>query len=243
MYEFNERVRYSETDENENATILSVVNYLQDCSTFHSTEVGLTVDYLREMHRAWLLSYWDIYIDRMPKLCERITIGTCPHAFRGVLAHRNFWIKDASAAYILRADSLWFCYDTERMRPAKITDDMLAPFGEMEDKLQLSASERKINEPEALTDAAPLVVQPHHIDSNHHVNNAQYIAIADEVLTEAGDGKQRFSAGRIRAEYRKAAVLGDTMLPKYGTSPDGGMIVSLQSPDGDVYCNVEFIRS
>ena len=243
MYEFNERVRYSETDENENATILSVVNYLQDCSTFHSTAVGLTVDYLREMHRAWLLSYWDIYIDRMPKLCERITIGTCPHAFRGVLAHRNFWIKDASAAYILRADSLWFCYDTERMRPAKITDDMLAPVGEMEDKLQLPASERKINEPEALTDAAPLVVQPHHIDSNHHVNNAQYIAIADEVLTETGDGKQRFNAGRIRAEYRKAAVLGDTMLPKYGTSPDGGMIVSLQSPDGDVYCNVEFIRS
>ena len=65
MYEFNERVRYSETDEHEQATILSVVNYLQDCSTFHSTEVGLTVDYLREMKRAWLLSYWDIYIERM----------------------------------------------------------------------------------------------------------------------------------------------------------------------------------
>ena len=45
MYEFNERVRYSETDEHEQATILSVVNYLQDCSTFHSTEVGFTVDY------------------------------------------------------------------------------------------------------------------------------------------------------------------------------------------------------
>lgn len=109
MYEFNERVRYSETDEHEQATILSVVNYLQDCSTFHSTEVGLTVDYLREMKRAWLLSYWDIYIERMPKLCERLTIGTCPHAFRGVLAHRNFWIKDEAGAYILRADSLWFC--------------------------------------------------------------------------------------------------------------------------------------
>ena len=243
MYEFNERVRYSETDEHEQATILSVVNYLQDCSTFHSTEVGLTVDYLREMKRAWLLSYWDIYIERMPKLCESLTIGTCPHAFRGVLAHRNFWIKHEAGAYILRADSLWFCYDTERMRPAKITEDMLTPFGEMRDVLALPASERKITEPEVLTEAAPILVQPHHIDSNHHVNNAQYIAIADEVLTEAAGGKERFHAGRIRAEYRKAAVLGDTMLPKYGSSPDGGLIVSLQSPAGEVYCNVEFIRS
>ena len=127
--------------------------------------------------------------------------------------------------------------------PAKITEDMLTPFGEMRDVLALPASERKITEPEVLTEAAPILVQPHHIDSNHHVNNAQYIAIADEVLTEAAGGKERFHAGRIRAEYRKAAVLGDTMLPKYGSSPDGGLIVSLQSPAGEVYCNVEFIRS
>ena len=202
MYEFNERVRYSETDEHEQATILSVVNYLQDCSTFHSTEVGLTVDYLREMKRAWLLSYWDIYIERMPKLCERLTIGTCPHAFRGVLAHRNFWIKDEARAYILRADSLWFCYDTERMRPAKITEDMLTPFGEMRDVLELPASERKIMEPDELTEAAPILVQPHHIDSNHHVNNAQYIAIADEVLTEAAGGQERLPGRRDQTVIR-----------------------------------------
>ena len=242
MYEFHERVRYSETDENENATILSVVNDLQDCSTFHSEEVGLTVQRLREMKRAWLLSYWDIYIDRMPRLCERITIGTSPHAYRGVLAHRNFWIKDEAGVYLLRADSLWFCYDTERMRPVKITEDMLMPFGEMQDVLQLPASERRITEPKELTEAPAILVQPHHIDSNHHVNNAQYIALADEVLTQQRGDAQHFSAGRIRAEYRKSAVLGDTMIPKYGTSEEGGIVVSLQSPAGEVYCNVEFIR-
>lgn len=242
MYEFKERVRYSETDENEQATILSLVNALQDCSTFHSTEVGLTVEHLREMKRAWLLSYWDIYIDRMPRLCERITIGTCPHAFRGVLAHRNFWIKDEEGRYLLRADSLWFCFDTERMRPAKITEDMLTPFGEMQDVLRLPASDRKITEPKELREAPAILVQPHHIDSNHHVNNAQYIALADEVLTQQRGDAQHFSAGRIRAEYRKSAVLGDTMIPKFGASEEGGMIVSLQSPAGEVYCNVEFIQ-
>ncbi len=237
LYEFKERVRYSETDEHETAAILSVVNYLQDCSTFHSTEAGQTVERLREEKRAWLLSYWDIYIERMPALCEYITIGTSPHAFRGVLAQRNFWIKDASSAYILRADSLWFCYDTERQRPAKITEDMIAPYGELRDVLKLPASERKIQEPEGLSEAEAIPVQPHHIDSNHHVNNARYIAISEEVLRQHGCIRC-FTGGRIRAEYRKAAVLGDTLFPKYGRT-EKGWIVSLQDRDGRVFCNVE----
>lgn len=241
MYEFNERVRYSETNESQTTTITALVNYLQDCSTFHSADVGLTVDHLNELHKAWLLSYWDIYIDRMPRLCEDITIGTSPHTFRGVLAHRNFWIKDTSGNYILKANSLWFCFDTERMRPVKIEDEMIAPFGEPEDVLKLPPSDRKIMEPEDMTVAPAIKVEQHHIDTNHHVNNAQYIQIADDVLTAATEGKVGFTSGRIRAEYRKAAVLGDTMIPKYGGSSDGGVIVSLQSETGDVYCNIEFL--
>ena len=236
MYEFKERVRYSETDEHEDATILSVVNYLQDCSTFHSTEAGQTVERLREEKRAWLLSYWDIYVERMPKLCEYITIGTSPHAFRGVLAQRNFWIKDADDAYLLRADSLWFCYDTERQRPTRITEDMIAPYGELRDVLGLPASERKITEPAGLAAADPIPVQPHHIDSNHHVNNARYIAIAEEILRAYGC-ISHFAGGHIRAEYRRAAVLGDTFFPKYGKT-ENGWNVSLQDSEGRAFCEV-----
>ncbi len=240
MYEFDARVRYSETDETQNITITALVNYLQDCSTFHSADVGLTVDRLNELHRAWLLSYWDIYIERMPRLNERISIGTSPHAFRGVLAHRNFWIKDSSGNYLLKADSLWFNFDTERMRPVKIEDEVIRPFGEIKDVLMLPPSDRKISEPENLTTAEAIKVEQHHIDTNHHVNNAQYIEIADEVLTKATEGKVHFTSGRIRAEYRKAAVLGDIMIPKYGLTGSGSVVVSLQNEAGDVYCNIEF---
>ncbi|SFG48246.1 acyl-[acyl-carrier-protein] thioesterase [Oribacterium sp. WCC10] len=240
MYEFDARVRYSETDETQSITITSLVNYLQDCSTFHSADVGLTVDHLNSIHRAWLLNYWDIRIERMPKLCDNITVGTSPHEFRGVLAHRNFWIKDVNGSFMLRADSLWFCFDTERMRPVKIDPEMIEPFGTIEDVLKLPVSDRKIIEPGDLTKGQPIKVEQHHIDTNHHVNNAQYIQIASDVIAASGDNSQPFTHGRIRVEYRKAAVLGDTMIPMYGKTPEGSVIVSLQSETGDVYCNLEF---
>jgi acyl-CoA thioesterase FadM len=72
------------------------------------------------------------------------------------------------------------------------------------------------------------------------VNNARYIQIADDVLTKATEGKVHFTSGRIRAEYRKAAVLGDIMIPKYGTTESGNVVLSLQNEAGEVYCNIEF---
>lgn len=78
------------------------------------------------------------------------------------------------------------------------------------------------------------------IDSNHHVNNAQYIAIANDVLANAADIRKNFTGGRIRVEYRKAAVLSDILIPKYGKTTDGALIVSLQDETGEVYCNAEF---
>ena len=43
MYEIQERVRYSEVTEKGEMSLFSVVNLLQDCSTFHSLDLGWRV--------------------------------------------------------------------------------------------------------------------------------------------------------------------------------------------------------
>ena len=143
--------------------------------------------------------------------------------------------------YLLRADSIWFCFDTERQRPLKIDEEMVSSFGELEDVLKLTAGDRKVQEPEEMVEAPAIKIEPHHIDTNHHVNNARYLQIADDVLSAVTEGKESFTSGRIRAEYRKAAVLGDIMIPMYGKSANGGIVVSLRSETGDVFCNIEFL--
>ena len=67
MYTFDSRIRYSETDETGALSLLGVINYMQDCSTFQSEDIGLGVEYLEKKKRAWLLSSWRIVIDRYPE--------------------------------------------------------------------------------------------------------------------------------------------------------------------------------
>ena len=58
IYQFDSRVRYSEVDENRRITLLSILNYFQDCSSFHSEKIGFGIDYLKEKQCAWVLSSW-----------------------------------------------------------------------------------------------------------------------------------------------------------------------------------------
>lgn len=58
MYTFDGRVRYSEVGEDGCMSLESLLNYFQDCSTFHSEDIGLGMDYLKGLGQVWLLSAW-----------------------------------------------------------------------------------------------------------------------------------------------------------------------------------------
>ena len=182
MYEIRERVRYSEVRENGKMDLFGVVNLLQDCSTFHSHDVGMSIERVLELKRAWLLSAWNIELYAFPALYEELTVGTSPHLFRGIFAYRNFWIKNQSGEYLVKADSEWFCIDTEEGRPQKITEELVAPFGEPKDELHLPPLQRKICFPEEWIEGEDFLLPREYLDTNHHMNNARYIALSEEML-------------------------------------------------------------
>ncbi len=90
---------------------------------------------------------------------------------------------------------------------------------------------RKIVLPKDCQSAEPVYGGGHHIDTNQHVNNAQYVDIARELLPE------KFTIRELRTEYKKAAVLGDVMYPKIGKTAEG-YVVSLQDAAGNVFANI-----
>ena len=66
MYELNSRVRYSETDIDAKLSLTGIMNYMQDCSTMQSEDAGVGIGYLEQEKKAWLLSSWQIMIERRP---------------------------------------------------------------------------------------------------------------------------------------------------------------------------------
>ena len=215
MYRFDSRVRYSETDERGCLSITGIMNYLQDCSTFHSEDVGGGLAYLNEHHQAWWLSSWQIVIDRYPRLGERIVMGTWPYERKGIYAYRNFTIQDLKGGYLVRANSVWFLFDTKAGRPVRVKEEDVKRYGGPEERLAMDYAPRKIALPENYEEREPVLVMKHHIDTNHHVNNAQYVEIVRELLPDD------FCITELRAEYKKAAVLGDSMIPQGCRTEEG----------------------
>ena len=97
MYSFDSRVRYSECDENGMLALVPMMNYLQDCSTFHCEAVGRGLSELRHDHLGWFVTSWLIEIDSLPRFCDTITTSTWCYAIKRLQAERCFEIRGADA--------------------------------------------------------------------------------------------------------------------------------------------------
>lgn len=245
MYTFNSRVRYSEVDKNGKLSIESLLNYFQDCSTFHSEDIGIGVAYLTEYKRVWVLAAWQIVVERYPNLSEKIIVGTAPYDFRGFLGYRNFLLQTEEGERLACANSIWTMLDTEKGKPVKPTAEMINRYL-VEEKLPMEYASRKIELIGTETELLPMPVKPQHLDTNHHVNNCRYINMAMEclVMHELSTGKQVEDTviRQLRAEYRKSAVMGDTIYPVLMDNGSDTWIVSLRDGSGNPFCNVELVR-
>ncbi len=232
MYSFNSRVRYSEVDENQELSLKGIINYLQDCSTFQSEDLKMGIDYLSRQHRAWWLSSWQIVMERYPKLGEEIVISTWPYGFKGMYGYRNFTICDKAGNYLVKANSVWFLFDLEAGRPVKVEEQDVRGYGSgQESRLDMDYADRKLSVPEECQVGEPVTVIRQHLDTNHHVNNSQYVAIARDFLPD------RDRIRELRVEYKKAAVLGDVMVPHIEEREDG-CTVALCSQEGQPFAIV-----
>lgn len=232
MYSMKSRVRYSEADSRQKMTFQALTNYLQDCCIFQSEDLGIGVDYLKEHAQAWFLASWQIVVERLPVLGEKITVKTWPYNFKGFYGYRNFTIEDAEGKIYAYADSQWIFMDLKRERPARISDKMLEEY-QMEEPFKMDYADRKIKLPEKMQEKESFQIRPEQIDTNHHVNNEQYIAMAKNYLPE------NFNIHKMRAEYRKAAVLGDKVFP-FVYADDKMYLVSLADEEQKPYAIVEF---
>lgn len=234
MYTFDSRIRYSEVDSDRKLTMVSLLNYFQDASIFHSEDLDIGVDYLKENHKVWVMTAWQIVVENCPKLCDKVKIGTFPYDFKGFMGFRNFVMTREDGEYLAKANSLWTLLDTETGKPTAATELMLERYG-LEERIPMEYAPRKILVPQGGSKQEPIMVQKHHLDTNHHVNNVQYVDMAMAYLPE------NFDILQFRAEYKKQAFLND-MLHPYVVNADGKCVVSLEDEDGKPYVIMEFSR-
>ena len=240
MYSFTSHVRYSEVDENWRLTIPALIDYLQDCSTFQSDLLGMGPEHIASTKLAWMLSAWKIEIRELPRFNDEIVVSTWATGFKGLRASRNFTVRRAGdatdAGPIVRADSSWFMFDSNKGRPVRTPENESAPYladAEKDAPLDMPAIPHVVRIEDEGEPLVPVQVTAAHLDTNHHVNNAQYVAIALEALGE------RMPAAPLTLDvhYSQAAKLGDVIYPHLHEQ-DGALTVTLDNADGKHYAIV-----
>ena len=203
MYQYKQRVSYSQIGPNGSLTIPALVNYFQDCSLFHSQDCVLSLEELLIRKRAWLLNSWHIIINRLPLMGDEVTISTWPYDFNKMFGHRNMTLTDSSDNTLCYADSLWFYYDHEAGRPIRPAPEEIDGYG-LGEPLNMKTVPRRIVYPNQMQLVDTLLVTRSFLDTNNHVNNGEYVRVAWGYLPID------FPVNELRVEYRQAAVLDDT---------------------------------
>ena len=234
MYTWDSRVRFSEIGEDKRLTLDGILNYFQDSSTFHSEDIGNGMEVVEGLKRVWVLSSWQIVVNEYPKMGEHIKLGTWPYDFNRFFGGRNFIMYGDDGRVLAYANSLWTYLNSENGRPVRVEDEIVSRY-QLEPKYDMDYADRKIALPEEMTAQNAFPVEVYHLDTNHHVNNGQYVKMAGAYLP------QGFEIAQMRAEYKKSAVLGDMIYPKTAVESDK-VIVSLEDEAGNAFTVVEFLK-
>lgn len=229
MYTFKTKIRYSETDDKLILTLPALAKYFQDVCIFE-TDAGM--EYLMERQLAWVLGSWQIVIDRLPRLNETVTVYTVPYEFKGFIGYRNFWIEDEAGKQIVKAASIWTLINIEQVKPVRPDEEILSVYT-LGEKLEMDYAPRKIVVEGNGENGQEHIVFKSQIDSNHHLNNSEYINLAYAYLPENCKVKQ------VRAEYKKAAYLGEKIIPVIYSQPEK-LQVRLNDTEMNPYAVVEF---
>ena len=246
MYEMKCRVRYSETDSTGQLKLASLVDLFQDCSIFHAEDAGIGCDYMQENGWAWMLVSWEISIHKLPRMGERLVITTDPYDFKSFLGFRYFKMYGENGdETLVEANTSWAFMDLKRQAPTRFPKEMPALYGMGESGIVYPPAKRKMSIPDAddaqagWQDLPSFDVVPGNIDINNHVNNGQYIHMANAYLPDD------FVIGGIRVEYKKQAKLGDRIYPRISDRnvDETGRrerLINLCDEERNTYCAVMF---
>lgn len=233
MYTFNTRLRYSELDSNLKLPLVSLVNLFQDCSTFHSESIGKGIEYLYSHNKVWIICAWQIEIYDQPGLLEDISVNTWPYKFDSLFGYRNFTLTNSYGKVYAAANSIWNLLNTVSLHPEKITSEDSDGYI-LEEPYDMAYMPRKIKYNNINFEKTnPIPVVDAHLDSNKHVNNGQYLSIADGILPK------EFTYNRVRGEYKKSALPGDIFYPQIQIDNNIATVLLCDNND-KIYTTIQF---
>ena len=232
MYSLNYIVTTSACDSEGRLKLYSALQMMQDCSEMWiDSELGVK-QFFTEQNMTQLLATRQVEIIRVPEFKEKLTVTTSVYGMKPMFGFRNTFIYDERGKPCYKTWSMGAFVDKSSGKLKRVDESTIASMN-LEPQLEMNYKDRRIILPkEGGMVMGPVKVLRADIDYNKHLNNANYVRMAMELLPED------FNVKGLRVEYRIAAKLGDVLTPTiYKTN---ACIIVALSIGGEVSAIIEF---
>lgn len=173
-------IKYYEMDCNEVLKPSALMNLLQDMATINAEMLNFGYSFTHPKNYGWFLIKYHMEFDDYPHNIDNLVIKTEARGIAKIFAARDFEICTTDNTRLGRVASNWMMIDlnTKNILPLSKIVDFMPTFEKREGDLQFE----KIKAPEKIDFEKTFEIRYDDIDVNQHVNNANYIIWAFEVL-------------------------------------------------------------
>lgn len=212
-YQEEFKIRASEVDFNQNATLPAICDLLQEVAGNHAQQLHFDITDLQKDELTWILHRLCVKMDRFPDWRETITIETWPSSGDGLRAYRDFLITDSDGNTIGKSLSYWLMMNIESRRPTRIPPKILqiAPKN-IEHVIPLT--DMNVSDISNADHSQSFEVRQTDLDLNRHVNNVRYI---EWTLSGLPDN---YEVNEIDIKFLAESVFGDTVIAETMESSD-----------------------
>lgn len=208
--------------------LLAVLEEMMETAGRHAEALGVGVRALHAKGLTWVLARLHARVASVPAAGAVVDIATWPCGRHRLLAVREFRLRDAAGAELLRATSAWALMNLETRRLARL-DPHLPDYGPCPERM-VEDDFAPLPPPHPGSPQRLFHAQEDDIDLNDHVNNTVYLGWG---MRSAPDAANSWQIASLEAAFLGEARLDDEVacLTEIGrpVAAGAGSAVLLQS--------------
>lgn len=226
------KVEYYDIGEDRRATDKSILNYMQQIACMHSDEMGCGLEELTKEESGWIITNWKLNVYENPKYNDNIVVKTWVRKIDKLYFYRDFEILNEQGKKIAIATSRWILMDVKNKIVKKAEDRFIKLHTIYEEEAFSNYKFTKIKEAEVYENEFSYKIQRRDIDTNHHVNNLNYLDFAYETLPEEIYNSKKF--GNIEIIYKNEIKPKDEIVCKYSNINDKEYLVIIKNKETEI---------
>ena len=198
-FETQFRIRQSQFDRYGKMKLNAWFDILQEAAGLHANILNVGMEDFFASNRCWVLARIRIAIKADPKPGSLASVLTYPRGARRLFAERHFLVRDENGAELMTGSSRWMMLDRTTGRPLSL-DPVIENIPANDDLPQFFDFAAKLPTAEKFDRTLDIPIRPTMEDIKCHLNNAEYIAAAQDTLCIDGSVHD-FAGAEISYHY------------------------------------------